>query len=279
VNRADRFGLAELHQLRGRVGRSDRQAYAYMIVPSLEGMNKNAIKRLQVIEEFSELGEGFNIAMRDLEIRGAGNLLGMEQTGFINDIGFDMYMKLINEAVDELKYKEFKEVFVNLPKQEIRTEPTIDVYFDIGIPSGYMPEQMDRLSFYTEIYSIKSLDELDELKSELKDKYGETPIIVRRLMHAAELKYYSSIALFERVIIQRKNINIILPRGDNEEYYKYKFLELMRFIIDKYKDMIKFVQNKDIMKLTMENKFESPDKTLEFLVGFSKEIIQLLEKK
>ncbi len=103
VNRADRFGLAELHQLRGRVGRSTRQAFAYFIVPSLSGITKKALRRLQAIEEFTEIGSGFNLSMRDLEIRGAGNLLGKEQTGFINEIGFDLYLKQIDEAVEELK--------------------------------------------------------------------------------------------------------------------------------------------------------------------------------
>jgi transcription-repair coupling factor (superfamily II helicase) len=163
VNRADRFGLAELHQLRGRVGRSSRQAYAFFIVPSLNGINKKALRRLQAIEEFTDVGAGFNISMRDLEIRGAGNLLGTEQTGFINEVGFDLYVKLINEAVEELKYQEFKEVFKSLPKHEERTEPTIDAYFDIGIPKEYMPEQIDRLNFYTSLYSIKEISELEEL--------------------------------------------------------------------------------------------------------------------
>ena len=123
VNRADRFGLAELHQLRGRVGRSTRQAYAYFIVPSLSGINKKALRRLQAIEEFTDVGSGFNFSMRDLEIRGAGNLLGTEQIGFINDVGFDLYVKLINEAVEELKYQEFKEIFKELPKTEQKTDP------------------------------------------------------------------------------------------------------------------------------------------------------------
>ena len=155
VNRADRFGLAELHQLRGRVGRSDRQAYAHFIVPSLSGITKKALRRLQAIEEYTEIGSGFNVAMRDLEIRGAGNLLGTEQTGFINDVGFDLYVKLINEAVDELKYQDFKEVFKSLPKIEERTDPTIDTFFEIGIPVTYMPEQMDRLNFYTALVFCK----------------------------------------------------------------------------------------------------------------------------
>ncbi len=275
VNRADRFGLAELHQLRGRVGRSNRQAYAYFIVPSISGINKKALRRLQAIEEFTEVGSGFNISMRDLEIRGAGNLLGTEQSGFINDLGFDLYVKLINEAVDELKYQEFKEVFKDLPKHEERTEPTLDTFFEIGIPQEYMPEQTDRLNFYTALYSVKTLKEIDELREEIKDRFGPVPTIVNRLISVATLRLYASYALFERIIIQRKNISIILPKGEKEDYYKIKFVELMRFILDEYKDKIKFDQNKNIMKLVLINNFESPEKLLEFMINFSREVMNL----
>lgn len=275
VNRADRFGLAELHQLRGRVGRSSRQAYAYFIVPSLNGINKKALRRLQAIEEFTDVGAGFNISMRDLEIRGAGNLLGTEQTGFINEVGFDLYVKMINEAVEELKYQEFKEIFKTLPKHEERTEPTIDSYFDIGIPKEYMPEQMDRLNFYTSLYSIKEISELEELIEEMKDRFGPIPLLVKRLVSAATLKLYASRALFERIIIQRKNIFIILPKGEKEEYYKYKFVELMRFIMDNYKNKIKFSQQKEVLRLIIPNNFESPEKLLEFMIEFSKQVEKL----
>lgn len=275
VNRADRFGLAELHQLRGRVGRSDRQAYAYFIVPSMSGITKKALRRLQAIEEFTEVGAGFNVSMRDLEIRGAGNLLGTEQTGFINDVGFDLYIKLINEAVEELKYQDFKEVFNTLPKIEERTEPTIDTFFDIGIPAVYMPEQMDRLNFYTALYSVKSLAEIEELKEEMLDRFGVLPEIVKRLVLTATLKFYSSFALFERIAIQRKNIHIILPRGEKEEYYKVRFVELMRFIMDEYKDKIKFSQQKEVMKLVIENRFEKPEDVLSYLITFCSKVSKL----
>lgn len=277
INRADRFGLAELHQLRGRVGRSDRQAYAYFIVPSLSGITKKALRRLQAIEEYTEIGSGFNVAMRDLEIRGAGNLLGTEQTGFINEVGFDLYVKLINEAVEELKYQDFKEVFKSLPKIEERTEPTIDSFFDIGIPVTYMPEQMDRLNFYTALYSVKSLSEIEELKEEMLDRFGILPEIVKRLVLAATLKFYASYALFERIAIQRKNIHIILPRGEKEDYYKIRFVELMRFIMDEsvYKDKIKFSQQKEVMKLVLENKFEKPEDILSFLITFCSRVAKL----
>ncbi|HEX9253057.1 MAG TPA: transcription-repair coupling factor [Ignavibacteriaceae bacterium] len=275
INRADRFGLAELHQLRGRVGRSDRQAYAHFIVPSLSGITKKALRRLQAIEEYTEIGSGFNVAMRDLEIRGAGNLLGTEQTGFINDVGFDLYVKLINEAVEELKYQDFKEVFKSLPKIEERTDPTIDTFFEIGIPVTYMPEQMDRLNFYTALYSVKSLSEIEELKEEMLDRFGVLPEIVKRLVLTATLKFYSSFALFERVAIQRKNIFIILPRGEKEDYYKVRFVELMRFIMDEYKDKIKFNQQKEVMKLVIENRFEKAEDILSYLITFCGRVSKL----
>lgn len=275
INRADRFGLAELHQLRGRVGRSDRQAYAHFIVPSMSGITKKALRRLQAIEEYTEIGSGFNVAMRDLEIRGAGNLLGTEQTGFINDVGFDFYVKLINEAVEELKYQEFKDVFKSLPKTEERTDPTIDTFFEIGIPVTYMPEQMDRLNFYTALYSVKSLSEIEELKEEMLDRFGVLPEVVKRLVLTATLKFYSSFALFERVAIQRKNIFIILPRGEKEDYYKVRFVELMRFIMEHYKDKIKFNQQKEVMKLVIENRFEKAEDMLSYLITFCGRVSKL----
>lgn len=277
VNRADRFGLAELHQLRGRVGRSTRQAYAYFIVPSISGITKKAMRRLQAIEEYTEIGSGFNLSMRDLEIRGAGNLLGKEQSGFINEIGFDLYIKMIDEAVEELKYQEYQEIFKSLPQKEDRTEPTIDPYFEIGIPETFMPEQTDRLSFYTALYSIKSLDELDELKEEMEDRFGPVPELVKRLLQIAVLKYYSSFALFERIIMNRKNVTVILPKGEKEDYYKFKFVELMRFIITNHKDNVKFEQKDETMKLVIKNNFQSPEELLEFLIDFSKSVSKLFE--
>ncbi|MDR3626361.1 MAG: transcription-repair coupling factor, partial [Ignavibacteriaceae bacterium] len=275
INRADRFGLAELHQLRGRVGRSNRQAHAYFIVPSLSGISKKALRRLQAIEEFTDVGSGFNLSMRDLEIRGAGNLLGTEQSGFINEVGFDLYVKLINEAVEELKYEEFKEVFKDLPKPEERTEPTIDTYFEIGIPPVYMPEQMDRLNFYTALYSIKNITELEELKEEMTDRFGALPVLVQRLIAVALLKLYASHALFEKVIIQKKQTLIILPRSQKEDYYKEKFLDLMKFIMNEYQHSVKFEQHKDSMRLVIQNKFDSPENLLKFLISFSQRVMNL----
>ena len=279
INRADRFGLAELHQLRGRVGRAARQAYAYFIVPSMSSINKKALRRLQAIEEFTELGSGFNISMRDLEIRGAGNLLGIEQTGFVNDVGFDLFVKLINEAVEELKYEEFKELFQTLPKPKEKTEPTIDTYFEIGIPQTYMPEQSDRLNFYTALYSVSSIEEVEDLVEEMKDRFGSLPQMVSLLISAAMLKLFASQALFERIIIQRKNIFIILPKGEKEDYYKHHFTVMMRHIMEKYSDRVKFNQQKETLRLIIPNNFASPSALLESLIGFAKDVSLILNPK
>ncbi len=278
INRADRFGLAELHQLRGRVGRSDRQAYAYFLVPSLDTITKKAVKRLQAIEEYTDLGEGFNLSMRDLEIRGAGNLLGTEQSGFIDTIGFDMYLKLLDEAVDELKQNEFKEVFKDLPKQQERSSPTIDTFFEIGIPHSYMPDQADRLSFYTALFSMLKIEELEEIKEEMTDRFGKIPPNVERLILAAVLRFYSSFALFERVAIQFNKITIVLPKGDKENFYQKKFIPLLTFINGNYPKDIKFVQANETMKFEMNNKFGSAEAAMNFLIKLCKEIIEVISK-
>lgn len=279
VNRADRFGLAELHQLRGRVGRSDRQAFAYFLVPSLNSITKKAIKRLQAIEEYSDLGEGFNLAMRDLEIRGAGNLLGTEQSGYIDSVGFDLYLKMVDEAVEELKQSEFSDVFKDLPKPIERSEPTFDAYFEIGIPQSYMPDQADRLSFYTTLFSLLKIEELDDIIDEMKDKFGKPPLIVERLIKAAELRYYASLALLERIIIQKQKVIIVLPKGEREDFYKNKFMLLLSFINSHYSKEVKFVQVKDSLKLEINKSFDNPNLILEFLINFCKQIIEIINQK
>ncbi|MFH0735106.1 MAG: transcription-repair coupling factor [bacterium] len=276
INRADRFGLAELHQLRGRVGRSDKQAYAYLLVPSLNSISKKATRRLQAIEEYTELGTGFNLSMRDLEIRGAGNLLGTEQSGVIDTVGFDMYMKLLDEAVEELKKGEFSEEFKDLPKQLDRVDTTIDAFFEVGIPKTYMPDQSDRLSFYTAMFSLIKLEEMDEIKEELIDRFGKIPVIVERLILTAILRYYSSFALFERIIILKNKIVIYLPKGDNEVYYKEKFPFLAKFVMDKKSSQVSFKNERQIVKLEMIHKSTVPEAILNFLIDFCKEVKDII---
>lgn len=274
VNRADRFGLAELHQLRGRVGRSDRQAYAYFLVPSKEALNGKSLKRLQAVEEYSDIGAGFNLAMRDLEIRGAGNLLGTEQSGAINEVGFDLYIKLINEAVEELKAEEFREVFNDLPKEERRSDPAVETWFEIGIPHHYMPEQNVRLYFYTGLFSVKTEEELREFEQEFIDRFGKTPVMVNRLLACALLKLKASEVLFERVNIQRKVIVITLPKG-KDDFYEGQFALLMKYVDSLTTERCTFKQDKEVLKLIIENRFETPERSIDFLMKFIADVKQL----
>jgi transcription-repair coupling factor (superfamily II helicase) len=214
--------------------------------------------------------------MRDLEIRGSGNLLGTEQSGYMDSVGFDLYLKMVDEAVEELRHDEFKEIFQDLPKQIERSEPTIDTYFEIGIPRSFMPEQSDRLSYYTALFTVLNAVEIDEVVDELKDRFGKLPGMVSRLIMAATLRFYASTALLERIIIQEKKITIILPKGDREDFYKNKFMGVLTFINSKYSKDIKFVQAKELLKLEMINKFQSPEDSMLFLIKFCKELEELI---
>ncbi|NUN10371.1 MAG: transcription-repair coupling factor [Ignavibacteriaceae bacterium] len=275
INRADRFGLAELHQLRGRVGRSDRQAYAYFLVPSLNIVNKKTLRRLQAIEEYTELGAGFNLSMRDLEIRGAGNLLGFDQSGEVNEIGFDLFLKLINEAVAELKENEYKDLFKSEAARLTKTDTKIDAYFDIGISAAYMPDQVDRLSFYTALFSAGSLSQLSEIEEELNDRFGEIPVTTKRLLMAAKLKFTACYALFERIIIKQSNIIITLPEAVKNDYFTERMKLLINHIVTNYSKSIRFEQNKNQLKLVMANNYREPEGSLTHLINFSKDIMKL----
>ncbi len=277
INRADRFGLAELHQLRGRVGRSDKQAYAYLVVPSLNAITKKAVKRLQAIEEYSQLGEGFNISMRDLEIRGAGNLLGTEQSGVIDSVGFDLYVKLLDEAVSELKREEFSDVFKSLPMPEERSRPKIEAYFELGIPKDFMPDQSDRLYYYSNLFSALNEESIDETIEEISDKFGKFPLELERLFLAARLRLWASIILFEKISITKEKVVFFLPDGENEDFYKNKFSYLMKFIFEKHPDF-KFKQGKTKMSLEAKNFYPSPESSLQFAIRFCKEVNALFEK-
>jgi transcription-repair coupling factor (superfamily II helicase) len=142
-----------------------------------------------------------------------------------------------------------------------------------------MPEQSDRLNFYTELYSIKNLEELEELKAEMIDRFGPVPSLVNRLLSMAELRYHSSFALFERIIIQSNNITIILPGGEKEDYYQFKFTGIMRFILENYKDKIRFEQKQNLMRLIIRNDFESPESLLKFLLEFSLKISDIMKSE
>ena len=221
VNRADRFGLAELYQLRGRVGRSNTQAYAYLLVPPLSQIPKYTLRRLQAIEEFTELGSGFNLAMRDLEIRGAGNIFGAEQSGTIMEMGFEMYERIVSEAVEELKQEEFKEDFRPIAGRSARTptETVIDSDIDALIPDFYIESDAERLDIYRRLYRAGSEEELRAMRDELRDRFGDYPEEVENLFHLVGLRLLATHAGFSRLVLKGETLTITLPPQSDERFY------------------------------------------------------------
>lgn len=237
INHAERFGLAELHQLRGRVGRSDRKAFCYLLVPSVHALTREARQRLQAIEEFNELGSGFNIAMRDLDIRGAGNLLGAEQTGFIEEVGFETYQKILDEAVLELKSEEFGELFQSVPVPA-PGETVIDVEEDAFIPDEYLANSVERLNIYRRISEAADVQTLAELREELDDRFGPLPQAVENLLLATEIKIAAENLRFTRVTFKNQRLFLEVPSQEADPYFYeqifYPLLERMAQINHRY---------------------------------------------
>ena len=222
INRADRFGLAELYQLRGRVGRSNEQAYAYLLTPPISSLPRLTLRRLQAIQEFTELGSGFNLAMRDLEIRGAGNLLGAEQSGFIMEMGLEMYQRIVEEAVAELKEQEFDKMFQGVKAQAHRPagETTIDADVEAYIPDIFIESDSERLDFYRRLYGVTSTEEIQSMRDELRDRFGEYPEEVENLFGVVELKTIASKAGFTKVELQRNQLSLHFPPAEATHFYE-----------------------------------------------------------
>ncbi len=229
IHRADRFGLAELYQLRGRVGRSNVQAYAYLLTPPLTALPKPTLRRLQAIQEFTELGSGFNLAMRDLEIRGAGNLLGAEQSGMIMQMGFEMYQRIVEEAVRELKEEEFKELIESkkgdgqkgsVAGREQIAETIIETDIEALIPDIYIESDAERLDIYRRLYRATTLEEVNSLRAELKDRFGEYPMEVENLFLMVEMKIISSVIGFVRIELNNTEISLTLPSSENAGFFE-----------------------------------------------------------
>jgi transcription-repair coupling factor (superfamily II helicase) len=188
INQADRLGLAQLYQLRGRVGRSAQRAYAYLFYDRGKRLTEAAKQRLQTIFEAAELGAGFRIALRDLEIRGAGNLLGAEQSGYIHSVGFELYSKLLTEAVESVKAEHNAQPAPNLLTPPSRLQPTVDLPITALLPEEYVPDMSQRLVLYGRLARAVTTQEVDELAQELRDRFGEPPEPVRNLIFLAEVK-------------------------------------------------------------------------------------------
>ena len=199
VNRADRFGLAQLYQLRGRVGRSSQQAYTYLIVPPLKRLKRDAIKRLQTIQEFTHLGSGYKIAMRDLEIRGAGSIFGAEQSGFVDALGFDLYTKIIREAISELRSEMNLEMAPEEKEEAPSFEPRIQLNVDAYLPDNYVRSTAERVEIYQRLIEAGSVDQVEAIYRELLDRFGPLPQPAQNLINYIEIKLLARSSLLEEI--------------------------------------------------------------------------------
>jgi transcription-repair coupling factor (superfamily II helicase) len=232
VNNAHHFGLSDLHQLRGRVGRSNRKAFCYLLAPPISTLPDDSRKRLQTLEQFSELGSGFQIAMRDLDIRGAGNLLGGEQSGFMADIGFEMYQKILAEAVRELKRTDFQELFKEeISKQDdFVSDCTIDTDLEIMIPDSYVENIGERLSLYTRLDQSEDDMELEQMKVELMDRFGPLPAPVNDLFVTIQCRRLAISLGFEKMTLKDDTMRcFFINRPDSPYFESDTFKDLLGF--------------------------------------------------
>lgn len=229
INNAHHFGLSDLHQMRGRVGRTNKKAFCYLLSPPMLTLTDEARKRLKAIEEFSELGSGFNIAMRDLDIRGAGNLLGAEQSGFITEIGFETYQKILDEAIAELKEKEFKELFA--AKESDEGDAALDVHawdcqvetdLELMIPSDYVSNIEERLQLYKELDSIPDEGRLSVFRQKLIDRFGPIPPSTEGLLQVTSMRRLAKVMGMQKIILKSEKMIAHLPDSEKTAYYQSK---------------------------------------------------------
>ena len=220
INNSQNFGLSDLHQMRGRVGRSNKKAFCYFITAPLLSMTKEARKRIEAIEQHTELGSGFHIAMKDLEIRGAGDLLGAEQSGFINDIGFETYQKILREAVEELKNKEFEDLFENESNDSFKLSNfKIDTDLEILFPDNYINNVKVRLNQYQKLSAIYNLEDLTKFTTELEDRFGKLPSQSLDLIKTIELKLLAIQNGFEKLILKNEKMICQFISSKEDKFY------------------------------------------------------------
>lgn len=233
INNAHHYGLSDLHQMRGRVGRSNTKAYAILFCPPIQTLSEDARRRMQAIEEFSDLGSGFGIAMRDLDIRGAGNLLGGEQSGFIADIGFNTYHKILDEAVAELKEDEFNDLFGenSPPMTERVVETVVETDLEANIPESYVRSTAERLALYNQIARIENEDQLENFAKGLKDRFGTLPKQVFQLFDGLYIKWLGQKLCFGKVKFKNQTLHCHFSSSLNENYYQgAQFGNLLIFV-------------------------------------------------
>ncbi len=234
INRAHMFGLSDLHQMRGRVGRSNKKAFCYLLTPPTATLSGDARKRLSTLEEFSDLGDGFKVAMRDLDIRGAGNLLGAEQSGFISDLGFDMYHKILDEAVQDLKENEFAALFqheLSEAAKPLVQDCSIETDLEILIPESYVSNITERLGLYSKLDNLKNELELEKFVNSIRDRFGPLPEAVKDLVETVRLRWLAEKLGFEKLMLKNDNMKGHFVPSENEAYFKSEiFGNILKYV-------------------------------------------------
>jgi transcription-repair coupling factor (superfamily II helicase) len=263
INNAHHFGLSDLHQLRGRVGRSNKKAFCYLMTPPLSLLTPEARKRLKAIEEFSELGSGFNIAMHDLDIRGAGNLLGAEQSGFIADIGFETYHRILDEAVMELKEKEFRELFSNeksrdkidnqirkeLGKIKFVKDCFIDTDLELMFPDNYILNITERLRLYRELDNIQDEESLLKFERDLIDRFGPLPDPAKELLNIVRLRWLAIDLGFEKIFMKNKKMILHFVSDPESPYFNSPVFSNILDFIQKHPHLFQIKESKQKLSL------------------------------
>jgi transcription-repair coupling factor (superfamily II helicase) len=233
INQAHMFGLSDLHQMRGRVGRSNKKAYCYLLTQPTSVLTADSRKRLAALEEFTELGDGFKVAMRDLDIRGAGNLLGAEQSGFINDLGYETYHKILDDAVQELKETEFKDLFATELAEKAKLivqDCVIETDLEILIPDSYVANISERLGLYSRLDSLKNEDQLEKMGLELKDRFGPLPLPVEELMNTVRLRWLGELLGFEKLSLKNERLRGYFVSTNDRYFSSETFGKILGYI-------------------------------------------------
>ena len=254
INDAHQFGLSDLHQLRGRVGRSNKKAFCYLLAPPISLLPDESRKRLQAIEQFSDLGSGIQIAMRDLDIRGAGDLLGGEQSGFISELGFDMYQKILSEAVQELKEESFAELFEEERKADRRyvSEAAIETDFALMIPDHYVNDIPERISLYRELDDLDHESELAAFKERLEDRFGPLPQETEDLIDTIRLRWLAEFLGMEKIVLKGgKLIAAFIANEDSAFFQGATFARILNYLKNHAKDT-KMYQRNGALRMSIE---------------------------
>lgn len=257
INNAQNFGLSDLHQLRGRVGRSNRKAYCYLFAPPSSALTLEAKKRLKTLEEFSDLGSGFNISMRDLDIRGAGNLLGGEQSGFISDIGYETYQRILEEAIFELKEGEYKSLFEEegKPQKTYVRDTSIDSDIEMFIPDSYVTNVQERLNLYQQLDKLEKEEDIEKFSVALKDRFGPIPSFVEELFEGLRTRWIAKEMGFERIILKKKKLQAYFISNPQSSYFESPYFKSLLKIISTDHSSEPFIlkQSNQLLILIREN--------------------------